>query len=46
MDIQKRNSTVQGKACEGRIGKAKISAEVLSSECGGHTTLTKRRNAY
>lgn len=41
MDIQKGNSTIPGKAYEGRIGKAKISAEVLSSECEGHTRLIK-----
>lgn len=34
-DIQKENSTVQGKAYDGRIGKTKISAEALLPECGG-----------
>lgn len=41
MDIQKGNSTIQGKAYEGRIGKAKISAEVLASECGADTRLMR-----
>jgi len=41
MDIQKRNSTIQGKAYEGRIRKAKTSAEALSSERGEHTRLMR-----
>lgn len=40
MDILKRNSMIQVKAYESRREKAKISAEVLSPECRGHTYKT------
>lgn len=39
--IQKENSTIQGKAYDGRIGKTKISAEALLTECGGQTRLRR-----
>lgn len=41
MGIWKGNSMIQAKAYEGRIEKAKITAEVLSSEHGGYSTLMR-----
>lgn len=43
-DIQKENSTIQGKAYDSRIGKTMISSEALLSECGGQTRLRQQRN--
>lgn len=40
-DIQKENSTIQGKAYDGGIGKTNISAEAFLPECAGQTRLRK-----